>query len=395
MQARHWTIAALACALLPVASAAQTGAGVEIERRPLGLHPSLEFGGALNLEMVDVRGGADPGLSSLANVDLLLDFDAERAGWWRGGKLHFFLLADAGTSPSPSERAGDVQTIRNLEAPDDVKLYEAYLEQRLGDRASLLVGLHDANTVFGDLATAALFHHSSFGIQPDLAQSGISIFPTTTLGVVLVTELRDSLLLEAGIYDGVPGDPNRPRGTRVKLRASDGAFSIAQMTRRSAGGIEERGADWAIGSWYQSAPSADPSGRERRGRWGVFSTYERHLRGDDRGRDLSVFAQAGWAPGEGVAFERYVGAGLVWTGPHPARPEDQVGLALGGASLSGAARAEQPGLPSAEWILEVNYSAALGAGFTVETDCQYVRHPAAHPGVPDARILGLRVVVEW
>jgi porin len=389
-------ILGLALAVLVLVSqplGAQTGAAVEIERRQMRFHPSLELGLAVKIEAVHVGGGVDPGWSTLANLDLLLDLDTERAGWWHGGKLHFYGLADAGSGPSPSQRAGDLQTLRNLESPDDFKLYEAYLEQRIGAATTLSLGLHDMNTVFADMATASLFHHSSFGIQPDVSQTGPSIFPTTALGAVLTSELPRDLLLEAGVYDGVPGDPAHPRGTHVRFGSHDGLYSIAQLTWRQGGGIDGGGADWAIAAWTNSARFADPAGRERESNWGGYSTYERQLWNGGAGADLSGFAQLGWAQGDRNGVERYFGAGLVWTSPFPhRRPADRLGFAVGNAALSRIQRDVEPGLPGAEWAFELTYSAVLARGVVLEPDIQYVRHPAAQPGARDARVMALRLV---
>lgn len=386
-------LALLAALLWPAELLAQSGAAVEIERRPWRLHPSLEFGGELALEAAWIDGGPRPGTSTLANLDLLLDVDTERAGWWRGGTLHFYLLADAGASPAPSERAGDIQGLRNLEAPEDWKLYEAYLEQRLGERATVAVGLHDMNTVFVDVETAALFHHSSFGIQPDVSQVGVSNFPATTLGVALVADLRADLLLEAGAYDGVPGDPALRRGTRVHLTPREGLYAIAQLTRRIGGGIRKGGGDWAVGGWHHTAPVTTAAG-ELHDNTGVFSTYEQRLWGAPGGGG-ALFAQAGWARADRNSIARYLGAGLVWTGAFPGRPQDRLGFAAGRASLSAAHRSANPGLPRAETVLECLYSLQFSESLALEPGLQWIWNPAATAGASRAAVLALRVVTQF
>lgn len=353
------------------------------------------MGLALKLEAVSVQGGLDPGGSTLANVDFLLDLDTERAGWWKGGSFHIYVLGDAGSAPSPSARAGDVQTARNIEAPDDIKLYEAYYQQRFGEKVSLAVGLHDANTVFDDVSTAAVFHHSSFGIQPDISQAGPSIFPTAGVGVVLVADLAPQWLLEAGVYDGVPGDPGHPRGTHIHLGGDDGYFSIAQVTWRPAGGIAGGGTDWALGGWYDTAPVQDPAGNQFHTNYGVFSTFERRMWAGSAGSELAVFAQAGYAKPERNSVERYLGAGVVWRGFLGSRPDDTLALAIGQAKASNALLTAEPGLPPGEIAVELQYSRAFAEGISLEPDFQYIRHPAGEPGTPDARLFALRLVLEF
>lgn len=381
--------------LVPATLPAQSGSEVEIERHAWGLHPSIEIGGELDLELAHVQGGVDPGASGLANFDLLVDVDTQKAGWWRGGKLHFYLLADAGSGPSPSERAGDLQVARNIEAPDDWKLYEGYLEQRLSERTSLIFGLHDMNSVFDDVATSALFHHSSFGIQPDISQTGPSIFPVTALGAILISDLDPEWLLETGIYDGVPGDANHPRGTQIKLDPEDGLYAIGQLTWRPGGGIAGKGADWAVAGWYHTAEFQAPDGRALDSNWGFVSTYESHLWQPAAGGDLSVFAQVGWARADRNAIARYLGAGLVWTGALPGRPDDRIGLGAGRASLAETQRASNPGLPDSETILELLYAVQLAETLSLEPSLQWIWNPAAIPGASDARLISLRLVAQF
>jgi porin len=387
--------AAILAVFLSSAGRAQTGAGVEIERRPWRLHPSIDVGLALKLEAVSVQGGLDPGGSTLANIDLLVDLDTERAGWWKGGSFHFYVLGDAGSAPSPSARAGDVQTARNIEAPDDIKLYEAYYQQRLFEGISFAIGLHDANTVFADIATASVFHHSSFGIQPDISQAGPSIFPVAGMGVVLSADLAPRWLLEAGVYDGVPGDPGHPRGTRVHLGGDDGLFSIAQLTWRPGGGIAGGGTDWALGGWYDTAPVKDPAGTDFHTNYGAYSTFERRMWAGSSGAELSAFAQVGFAMPERNSVERYLGAGVVWRGLSGGRPDDTLALAIGQARASSALRAAEPELPPGEIAVELHYSRAFAEGISLEPDFQYIRHPSAQGETRDARILALRLVLEF
>jgi len=111
---------------------------------------------------------------------------------------------------SPSENAGDIQTLDNIDAPDEWKLYEAWLEQEMfGGRLSLLAGLYDVNEEFDVLETATLLINSSFGVGKDFSQSGEngpSIFPSTSLGVRIAAQPVANGYVRAAVLDGVPSD---------------------------------------------------------------------------------------------------------------------------------------------------------------------------------------------
>jgi len=95
---------------------------------------------------------------------------------------------------------------------DAWRMFEAWYEQRLfGNTLSLRLGLYDYHAEFYALDTAKLFLNASFGVGPELAQIGPSIFPTTSLALRVKYQPTSQWYALATVYDGVPGDPGNPR----------------------------------------------------------------------------------------------------------------------------------------------------------------------------------------
>src|SRR5690606_31578386 len=148
-------------------------------------------------------------------------------------------------------------------------LYEAWIDQRLwDDRVSLRAGLYDLNSEFDAIDPAALFVNSAHGIGTDFGQTGEngpSIFPNTSLALRIEAQLSDNWLVRAAVLDGVPGDPNHPKRTTIKLGNGDGALMVGEINY--AQGNFRAG----LGTWGYTARFTDSmTGMERRGNQGIY-----------------------------------------------------------------------------------------------------------------------------
>ena len=77
------------------------------------------------------------------------------------------------------------------------------------------------------LDAANLFVNPAHGIGTDFSQSGSngpSIFPVTSLALRLQYRASASTSLRLAVLDGVPGDPDRPGHTAIKLGGGDRAL---------------------------------------------------------------------------------------------------------------------------------------------------------------------------
>lgn len=109
---------------------------------------AVQFGFAYT---ADVMGVVDGGLerrgSYLDNLDILVDADLDALLGWSGGTAHLHVVNNAGGVPN--DFAGTLQGIDNIEVGDQrLRLFEAWIEQTLGDSATLRLGLYDLNSEF-------------------------------------------------------------------------------------------------------------------------------------------------------------------------------------------------------------------------------------------------------
>ncbi len=378
----------------------------------------------------NVSGGIRRKTETVGDLDLLLTIDTKKlvSGWQ--GTLFVYGLGTYGDDPS--KHVGDIQAVSNIAAPNTWKLFEAWYQQNLFERFSLLGGLYDVTSEFDVMVSSSeLFVNSSFGTGAELAASGKngpSTFPATSLGIRGQAIVTDGLMIRAVVADGVPGDPNDPHGTHIQLREGDGLFGAMEfayykfrkgdidkgkprrLTFRRVGRSAplEYEAKAAIGFWGYTTSldhlsKIDSSGEpvKRHGTYGMYglAEYDVYHERDDTDQELTIFGRAGMADPRVNRFSQYYGGGLVYTGLLPGRKFDQTGIGAAAAVNSkyykrSQRRAGQQ-VDTAEIALEVTHSIFVNHNLFIQPDVQYVINPGTVPGRKNAFVLGVRLEVNF
>ena len=360
--------------------------------------------------MGNAAGGIETAVDALGNLDLILDVDFGRLVGWRGARLFFYGLGTHGGNPST--RVGDVQGVNNIEAPYGWKLFELHFSQSLFDgRLNVLAGLYDTNSEFDVLPAAAFFVHSSFGFGADIGTSGInnpSSFPITSLAVRVEARPVESVFARFVVADGVPGDPDRPGQTAVRLGGGDGVLWIAEAGWLNLPSAEltesvrrrfeappppdERTFGYfgkvAVGAWGYTTEFEPPEAPGRsRGTVGVYALGQQTVfrERDDPSHGLSLFVRGGLARDLGHLVRAYIGGGVVYEGLTPHRWRDRLGF--------GIAAADPVDTDPWEVAFELTYRIPVFPWLSLQPDVQLVLDPAdAEAG--EALVLGLRSLVK-
>lgn len=333
-------------------------------------------------------GGVERGTAFLNKLQLGGTIATDRMGL-DGFSAHaqLFRTDDNGLS----RRVGDIQTVDSIDARPVTRLFEAWIEQKIGDEdrsVALRAGLMDLNSDYDSIQAATLFINSSQGIGADLARSGRngpSIYPVSAAGVRLSWLPDTTWTVRLGLFDGVPGDPERPRRVvATRLSRDDGLLAIGQVDYH----LGEK-AKVEVGAWRYSAPLPDiVTGRPRRDE-GAYASIEGPLPHLDK---WGAWVRIGMANGDAQTVGGYLGAGLVGQGLIKDRPDDRLGLAVARASIGRPSRIGG-GLPAAETDVELSYQVKVHNTFAVQPDVQYVVHPASAGDLPNALVVGLRFVI--
>ncbi|WBX85119.1 carbohydrate porin [Sphingosinicella microcystinivorans] len=341
--------------------------------------------------MSNASGGIRRGSRYLDNLDLVAEADLEALAGWKGASVHVYGLYNNGKSFS--DLAGDAQTASNIETGVRAfRLYEAWIEQAFAG-GSLKVGLYDLNSEFDSLDASGLFIGSPHGIGTDFAQTGEngpSIFPSTSLAARLSIESAAGWVVRAAVLDGVPGDPDHPKRTAVKLGNGDGALLVAEVEAPLPHGR------LLFGGWRYTARFDDHAGNSGRGNDGLYVRGETALfeEAGDPAQGLAAFARLGIADGRFNTFRRFASAGLNYTGPFRGRDEDQLGLAVAAAFTSDAYKRAVPA-NDAEVAFELTYRAPVASWLSLQPSAHYIINPGADPSVRSALAFGLRAEISF
>lgn len=373
---------------------------------------TLTYDGAA---IADLHGGLGRSSTYVGNLHLRSRFDLQRAFGWPDTSAFVDALWIHGGQPDAF--VGDALGVSNLAAPPGAQLEEAWLERNFrAPNVSLLAGLYDLNSEFDRLQSGGLFLNSAFGIGPEFAQSGIegpSIFPRTAPGLRVAYKPAPDVVLRAAVLDGVP--LIRPDDSLGAFRRGDGLLYVTELALLDRPGVRMdsdqrtrigRNAmlpayqgKLAFGAWHYSTrfdrlePSLPP--RRQHGATGFYVVGDRvvaHAAADPR-RSLSVFAQLGVGDAAVNRFGRYLGAGLVATGPFPGRDDDELGAAIAIArNGTPYLRQQAPAaaLTRTETTVELSYLTQLTRWLALQPDLQYVIHPGTTRSTPDALVFTLR-----
>ncbi|KAF2989668.1 carbohydrate porin [Methylocystis sp. MJC1] len=387
-------------------------------------------------------GGIRKGPGYDARQGTIIDGDLEKLLSLKGAVVHASIHAVHG-SQYGATNLGNLMTVSAMEAPSSFRLFNLWIEQRLGKNANLRVGQFSAAQEFLVSENASLFVNNTFGwpalLSQDLPSGGPS-YPEATPGARLLLKPFETLTLLAAVFNGDPAGPGLgnpvyrdPHGLAFRLRdpplfmteigyahGEDGA-EIEQPLQEGTGARV-----WAepgsgplpgrikVGAWahagafsnerldWNGAPQAYSGAPPMRhhGDYGVYAVVDQRLWrfAACKNCGLNIFARTMFAPSNRNPLDLYLDGGLTIKGAFASRPEDTAGLALAFTRVSPNAIAydrdanfyngTRAPTRRFEATLEATYQWALQEKWSIQPDIQYIWNPGGH--VPNPRdITGL------
>ncbi len=361
-----------------------------------GWVPELNYSGGI---FYNPLGAIENRVDYAGFLEIDLHADLESIMGWPHARALVDLIHLHGTDPSAN--LFTTQTVSNLEASDQFKVFLAWIEQFGWDgKLSLKAGIYSLDTEFDFKKSANLFINGVFGTGIDLSETGINgpaIFPNSGLGARLYLEPFDRWYLQVAVIDGIPGDPEDPTGTNIQLSSNDG-LQIASETGYRFLQKGNREAKVALGSLMFTTNIPDltevnengtPVPRSNTfGIYGFFDwpvTFERM----DPYQGANVFLRFGAADSNVARFDFTLTGGIVYTGLFPGRPQDILGLGFSGAWNSDKFQKSQPlELQGQEWAFEISHQISISPGFEIQPNIQYFINPGSRADIADAFYLG-------
>jgi porin len=363
-----------------------TSISAPVNAAPKDETPTIAVAVRETLDGWTVSRGLKPGLSILNKFQLSATLTEDKFGL-KGWSAHAQIFRFDGQQLSA--RMGDIQTADNLEAVPTMRLFEGWVARQWGEEnrsVALRAGLIDLNSQFDSVDPASLFINSSHGIGPDLSRSGRngpSIYPVSAPAVTLTIVPSKRWTFRLGAFDGVPGDPDRPKTfVAERLGEHDGLLTILQTDYQLS-----KDSRIEVGAWRYSAsvPAIDAGYAHDRG---AYVSLEAPLPIAPR---LTAWVRTGLADRRAQTVARYIGVGAVQTGTFAARPDDRLGFAIAHAIIGPPAVAAL-GIARAETSVEASYQVKLSDRVAIQPDVQYIIHPAGNVDAPNSLGFGLRLV---
>jgi len=360
--------------------------------------PAVRYSAVYTADITGVVAGSGPRAGRyLDNLDLIADVDLERTAGWKGASLHAYALNNSGGAPN--DLAGTLQGVDNIEvAAPRLRLFELWLEQDFGGKASIRGGLYNLNSEFYSNDAAGQLLAPAFGIGSELAATGPngpSIFPATSLGLRLNINLGEGAYARAAVLNAKAGVMGDPRG--VDLTFTDGVLAIAQVGVTAP--IKMSAGAWRYSHAQDDIRDVDAAGApQRRVAQGVYAQAEHRVFGAEDGRSGTAFVRVGVSDGETTPFHGGWQAGLRIDKPVSGRPDSALSIGIEQGLLDRKFRAnlrDQFTDPSrAETGIEVTYSDKIGSRVTLQPDLQWIHHAGGDRAMPDRWVAGLRLRIE-
>lgn len=358
---------------------------------PSGLSIEAEYTG----EWVSAHQGAADGKSFfLDNVNVLVNWDLEKAFGLKGTTLYMNVLGNSGDRPN--DRIGTLEGVSNLEVADGrFKVYEFAVEQAFGDNTSVSFGYIDLNAHFYATDASGLLVGPPYGIGTELAATGSngpSIFPSTSLALVGKFKPTENSYLRVGVFGarahnwGDPGSSNN---------FNEGSLVIAEA------GLTSRGL-LALGGWRYTDKVAAyrPTGPAASIQpWGIYGLVEQPLIESETGPSVTGFVRAGVSDGDTSDFTGSFSAGFLVDRALPGRPNSQFSLGVRHANVSDqfkdTARSNGDTPKSGESGVEVTVADQLTSSISLQGSLHYAPNPGAVKSAEDALVSSVRLTVAF
>jgi porin len=355
----------------------------------------------------NLSGGIEKNSALLDNYDLFFNFDLDKMINLSNTKLFVYILGNNGTSVN--DLAGSSQGISNIETVPTWKIYQFLIQKSFFDEHLLvLFGLYDFNSDFDVKESSGIFINPSHGIGPDISSSGLngpSIFPTTSLA--FRTRLAfENFYIQAAAFDGVPGDPENPCGTKILLNKEDGLLLAGEIGLIKS--LKEQ-LDFkiALGCWgytsefannnYLLQPESNLDSQQYN--YGLYMNGEKCLYNSEYSdSNLLGFFRIGYANKNVNPVDYYIGGGIKLGGLFD-DVENEIAFAIAYCHNSALYRQifllnEELEIKPHEINIEATISIKLTRWLAFQPDVQYVINPA-HSTSQNSFLIGTRLVLDF
>ena len=322
----------------------------------------------------NLYGGIRSGHGFLGMANFTLDFDAEKAGLWKGGSFFINAVNTHGATPS-ADMFGDMQVVSNIEAGNRTYLQELWFKQAIG-KVEFTLGLQDMNVEFANSENGALYLNSSFGILPIISGNvSAPLFPLTSLGLTAKWNVSENSAWLTAIYDGSPTDFDyNPYNLKWEFASGDGILAVTEFQHRME--LKSLPGTYKVGVFTHNhllEKNMNPAFPDslNHSTFGVYAYGDQKIWAGGE-RSLDLFIHTGYSPSKTCTHDIYLGAGINIYGFLSRAKDDVLGLAIAHVNFAeGIGR---------ETAIELTWQKQVHRNIFIQPDLQYVIKPSGGIG---------------
>jgi porin len=386
----------------------------------------IGIGGTYYGESFGNWGGFDQGVEYDGVLELHLNADMKKLGFWKGLCFHTNGYQIHGNSITAAN-IGSLMPVSNLEATDATRLFELWFEQTMfNEKVAVRFGQLAADAEFIISEGGGNFLNGTWGWPSITAAdlpSGGPAYPLATPGVRVAINPNEKLGLMIGVYNGDPappcnkggGDPQRcnPHGLDFELDDPpllmiEGKYSYGKTLPGTVkvGGWNHFGTfeDQRFDSGGALIAVTENPGAPLDNDWGFYGIIDQliwRVPGSEEAKGVGVFARFIGAPEDRNLVDFYADTGITFTGMFRNRPNDVLAIGFAYTNISNRVHGYdvdlgEPVARNYEALIEICYTYEIKSGWTLQPDFQYIFQPGGNvAGVDDATVLGARTSISF
>jgi porin len=375
----------------------------------------------------NVRGGANQETQDAEQVYFGGSLDLQRIFAVPDAKLIFSLTDRNGQSLSVKAKLNTLLEVQEIYGEGNyLRLNQLYWDQQLFDRRVELKFGRLTGT-FDFMPFSCNFQNISFcaTLPSHNVVAHWIAFPGSTWAGVARVNFKNDWYLQAGVYE------INPDFAEYKYRFAFGApfGGLGKRVVTEAGWLpKSAGPDggYRLGAWYDDVGGNDlylnttgqplvtnggtPLQRHHESGFYAMAQQRVWIQKDSDTRGLSLFMNFVQTDRDITKIGQIAEVGLFWTGPLPARPQDDLGVAAGRVRvnskvtdseiLCNAQVASLLGLPQepvqhAEYPMEIYYGVNITPAITLRPNVQFIHAPGGVDDRANVLVLGLNSSVRF
>ncbi|MGA2553084.1 MAG: carbohydrate porin [Burkholderiaceae bacterium] len=372
----------------------------------------------------NTQGGDRHLLSNADQFNLGSTLDLGRIWGWADSKIQIAVTYRSGGNLSEDARLGTLQQVQEIYGRGQTwrwtqLWYDGVFFNRVLDVKVGRVGVGEDFFSF-----PCAFENLTFcGSLPGNILSDWYNWPVSQWGARAKVNIRPEWYVQMGVYQINPNYLTRDEAFRL----NDPPGTIGALIPIEAGWTPTLGplglpASYRVGAWYDTSaqpdvytaadhlPLVESPGTgplERRGTKGGYLMFMQQLRGPADGGSgaLSLFFNFVQADKHTTRIDQLISLGLLYKGPLAARPQDDLGIAVGrthvnsrvadGESLENAIDDLALPVQGSEYPIELYYTFNATPWLALRPNIQYIAQPGGTTQNRDVVVLGLKASVKF